>query len=163
MNKAKLIEEILSERQQLEETLAKIEPGRMTAPELDGGWSVKDTLAHIVVWEQNMVTWLKVALQGEEPHMLPPGFSSWEQIDEINAMYYQQNCDKPLAQVLDEFQASYEQTLEAVRNAPEPDLFEPLRYPWRKGEPLWHIVEANTSGHYQEHRLALQAWIEVQA
>ena len=93
--------------------------------------------------------------------MLPPGFSSWDEIDAINLSYYQANREKTLAQVLDAFQAVYEQALQITQNIPEIDLIDPQRFAWRSGEPIWHMVAANTFEHYEEHRREIEAWLET--
>ncbi len=159
-NKAQLTERNRSERELLEELLLNLSAEQMTAPELDGGWSVKDTLAHITAWEQEMIGWLQTAQRDETPERPPFGLGD-QVVDQINAGFYQANRDKTLEQVMDEFSASYRETMDLVRNAPEADLFDPQRFQWLEGQAFWPIVAANTCWHYEEHRLAIEQWLKL--
>ena len=51
MTKSELLNQIRTERGQLEETLARLTHAQMLLPGVDGEWSVKDALAHISTWE----------------------------------------------------------------------------------------------------------------
>ena len=161
MTKTKLLHLIQTERQMLEEALSDIEQEDMVAPALQGGWSIKDLLAHITTWEQNMISWLGVARKGNEPQLVPPGFSSWDEIDAINQSYYLQNSKKELFEVLNAFNKVYIKALKIVQETSEDDLIDPNRFPWRKGEPIWHMVAANTFWHYEEHRVDIEVWKEL--
>ncbi|MDL1896466.1 ClbS/DfsB family four-helix bundle protein, partial [Anaerolineae bacterium CFX7] len=50
--KQELLHRIRARHADMEELLSSLEPAQMRAPELDGGWSVKDSLAHIAAWEK---------------------------------------------------------------------------------------------------------------
>lgn len=158
MNKIKLIEAITNGRSKFEETLSKLDQDQMTTQGLKSGWSVKDVLAHIQVWETRMVRWLGDAQRGEIPQMLPPGMT-WDDLDQMNEQTYLENRDKPLTEVLAEFHQSFPKALEIVKGISERDLMDPDRFEWRKGKPLWFIVAANTFWHYDEHDKAITEWM----
>ncbi len=159
MSKTKLMEEIQVERQHLEKTLGKITEQQMLTPGVMDGWTVKDLLAHITVWEQRMVAWLEQTLRGEVPEMLPPGMT-WDDLDQWNEQTYQKHRMRDLDEVLADFKLSYPQALSAAQNIPEEDLIDPDRYAWREGRPLWVMVAANTSWHYKEHNDSINAWLK---
>lgn len=154
--KPELITHILTSRQALEKSLQGLTSDQMALPGVSGDWSVKDILAHITVWEQRMVAWLQAALAGEAP-VLP---ASDQEADLWNAQTYQENRDRPLEDIRAESGASYHQALEAVTAAPEIDLADAHRFPWRSGSPLWWMVAANTWWHYDEHAEAIRHWRE---
>ena len=83
MNKPKLIEAITTGRRKFEDTLSQLDEDKMTLPGLESGWSVKDVLVHIQVWEARMVRWLGDSQRGEIPQMLPPGMT-WDDLDQMN-------------------------------------------------------------------------------
>ena len=83
-----------------------------------------------------------------------------EGVDDLNAIFYETNKDKPLAQVLADFAASYPRALTATEAMSETDLFDPDRFAWRNGRPLWWMVAGNTFGHYQDHIPNIHAWLE---
>jgi hypothetical protein len=161
MNKSQMIEAITNGRKKFEETLSQLDEDQMTTPGLESGWSVKDVLVHIQVWEARMVRWLGDAQRGEIPQMLPPGMT-WDDLDQLNEETYLENRDKPLTDVLAEFHQSYPIALDMVKGISEVDLIDPDRFEWREGKPLWFIVAANTFWHYEEHDKAIREWLEGQ-
>ena len=159
MKKTKILEHIQVERARFEGTLAKLSEAQMLIPGVIEGWTVKDLLAHITVWEQRMVHWLAETVRGKEPQMLPPGMT-WDDLDEWNEQTYQKHRAHPLDMVLTDFALSYPQALEAAQEISEEDLIDPHRFSWRKGEPLWVMVAANTFWHYKEHDESIKSWHE---
>lgn len=150
MTKEKLLEEIRQEREQFEEKMVKLSKDQMIDPGLEGGWSVKDILAHISVWEFRMIEWLDQALKGEVPELLAPG-RSWDDLDEMNKQSYTENQSKSLSLILSQFQASFLKAIQAVEDTPETALIDPNRFKWRDGRPLWKIVATIMYWHYKEH------------
>ena len=156
MTKSRLYEEIYAERDALENTLASLDESEMTDPILEGGWSVKDVLAHIVDWEQRMVEWINLSLDADGPDLS----SDWSDdiLNKLNQEIYESNKDRALQDVMEEFQLSYQQSWKAIERLTDEDLFDPHRFTWRVGSPMWYIVEANMSGHYKEHNEAIKNW-----
>jgi pimeloyl-ACP methyl ester carboxylesterase/uncharacterized damage-inducible protein DinB len=160
MTKPAMLELIRSAREQLEKTLQRLDPDQMTEPGAENHWSIKDILGHIAAWERKMIQWTKESLHGKVPQRPAPGMT-WDDLDRLNEQIYELNKDKPLDEVLAEFQRSHQETLETVKALTEPDLTDPQRFPWREGDPLWHMVAANTWWHYKEHGEAIRAWLDV--
>jgi len=158
-NKDELLEKIISERKLLDFSLDRI--GRDLSihfsekPILHDGWSIKDTIAHITEWELTMIRCLNTSLNDEIPNQPLIGLLE-EEVDQINANYYQQNKHKPIGQVTDEYQDSYQLILETMQTVSENDLFDPQRFDWLDGKPFWPIVAANTCWHYGEHRAIIE-------
>lgn len=154
-NKNELLEKINSERKLLYKSLDRI--GRDLSyhfsekPILHDGWSIKDTIAHITEWELAMIRCLNTSLQGKTPNKPPFGLPE-EEINQFNAEYYQQNKHKPIGQVTDESQDSYQLFLGTLQRVSENDLFDGRRFDWLAGKPFWPIVAANSCWHYEEHR-----------
>ena len=159
MTKPKLLANIRAQRERFEAMLAEVDEALMTQPGVVGEWSVKDILAHIAVWEGRMVGWLEQILRGEVPEALAPG-QTWDNLDQLNEQTYLENRDRPLEEVLAEFEASFRRAWDGVEAVPEDALLDPDRYPWREGEPVWHIVAANTFWHYPEHGASIRAWLQ---
>jgi hypothetical protein len=162
ISKEEMLSAIRAERKSLEGTLAQLSPGQMLQPGVEGVWSVKDILAHIVAWEQRMIRWVREAVRGEVPQMLPPGMT-WDDIDEWNEQIYEENRDLALEEVLAALQRSHQEALDVVESTTEEDLVDPTRFDWREGRPLWPIVAANTWWHYKEHNESIRAWLGGEA
>lgn len=154
--KAELLERIQGGYNQLEAILAPLSETQMTNPTVNGTWSVKDNLAHLTTWQDYALSQLQGVLAHKEPPEFMPGLSGE---DEINEHVYQENKDRPLAEVLAAFRASYQQVLAAVQATDEEILETPA--PWSKsGDPLWPFIVGNTFGHYEEHGGNIQRWLE---
>ena len=159
MTRSRLLDEIQIEHRRLEKTLVMVSETQMLIPGVIDEWTVKDILAHITVWEQRMVRWLEEAVRGGVPQMLPDGMT-WDDLDEWNEQTYQKHANRPLEDVLTEFELSYPQALKTAQEVPEQDLMDPDRCDWREGDPLWVMVAANTFWHYTEHEESIRAWLE---
>lgn len=153
--KAELLRRIQTGYDQFEAILAPLSQAQMTSPDVNGPWSVQDNLAHLTVWHQYLLSVLRGILTNQEPPEFMPGLSSE---DEINEHIYQENKNRPLAEVQADFRASYQQVLAAVQEMSEEGLNSPS--PWSKsGNPLWPFVAGNTYGHYEEHGGIIQRWL----
>ena len=91
------------------------------------GYSIKDVLAHLTAWEQLCLGWYAEGKNGRIPHLPHEGYN-WRQIPELNAMFYQRDKDKPLAEVLRDFHASYEEIHSVVQAMDETEMFTPQVY-----------------------------------
>jgi hypothetical protein len=159
MTKEKVLELIRSKRATLEEILKPLSEEQMTQPGAQDDWCVKDILAHIADWEQRMVQWVEESLRGDVPERPAPGLT-WDDLDLLNERTYLKNKDRPLQEILAEFDGSYQQALGTVEYLDEEDLIEPDRFGWREGDPLWHMIAANTWWHYDEHYEAIANWLK---
>ena len=148
VKKSELLEHIKRTRQELEQALAGLTDEQMLAPVFDEGWTVKDTLAHIVTWEQRMVRWVGMALKDGVPGDIP---STDEEVNRMNQQAYLDDKDLPLATVRTAFARSYPQAYTMAETAPEAPLLEADYFEWRQGRALWYVVAANTWWHYEEH------------
>ena len=157
-DKAELLANIQAGYNQLEALLASLSEEQMTISGVNGSWSVKDNLAHLTVWQSYQATRQEGVLNGVEP---PDPTSEFETEDEENEFFYQQNKDRPLAEVLADFRASYQRVLAATQALSWEALNEP--FPWdNNGVPEAGSTIGNTYGHYEVHREMIQRWLESQ-
>jgi len=154
MDKAELLNLVRTERASWEAALSEVGEDRMIEPGVDGDWSVKDIIAHITWSEREMVGMLQArALVGSD---------LWDlSNDERNAIVYQQNRDRALADVLAEAQDVYRQLMSALESLSDEDLNDPSRFAdmpadW---EP-WRVIAGNTYLHYADHATSLRAWLD---
>jgi hypothetical protein len=158
--KQEMLELIHSEREALEALLARLREEQLTQLGVVGEWSVKDILVHIAVWEERMRGWVAESLRGEASERPAPGMT-WDDLDRLNEQTYLANKDRPMDEVREMFQASYRTSLHLIASLAQKDLFDADRFGWRAGDPLWHLVAANTCWHYKEHREDIEKWIQA--
>ena len=158
-DKAALLANIQAGYDQLEALLASLSEEQMTIPGVNGSWSVKDNLAHLTAWQSYQAARQEGILNGVEPPDPAPGL---EAEDEINEYFYQQYKDRPLAEVLADFRASYQRVLAATQALSWEALNEP--FPWYDNNvPVGAYTMGNTYGHYEMHREIIQRWLESRA
>ena len=157
IDKAKLLDQMSTSYAALEEILAPLDKTQYSTEGVIPGWSIKDMLAHIASWHHRLLAWLDAAVRNQEPTL--SGLDSVEEMDALNAQFYQENKSRPLDEVLADFRTSRQQIMDIVQAMPEEDLMSPHRFDWSKGEPLWHLIAGDTFEHYQEHLAQIQEWL----
>jgi hypothetical protein len=156
MSKARLIKRILRSRGELEalvDSLTPAELGEITSPD---GWTVKDHLAHLAVWEAGTV-----AMLGKQPRFaamgLNPAFVATNSEEEINQRIFELNREKTAAEVLEYFQQVHGQMMETLNALSEEELYHTYSYfqPDDPGEdrgiPVIEWVKGNTYDHFDSH------------
>jgi len=157
VGKAQLLSDLRDEQSRWEDLLREIGEENMTQPDVAGGWSIKDIVAHLTGWRRRTVGRFQAALR-HEPPPAPYWPAHLQTDDEINAWIYAANRDRPLADVLRDSRAVFDQLAEALDAFPEADLADPARFPWMEGEPL---SGAAFFGHFhEEHEADMRAWLE---
>jgi hypothetical protein len=154
MDKSTLLNNIQTKQAELDALLAPLSEEQMTTPGVNGEWSIKDVMAHMTVWEHILLKGLHAAIEGGDP-----GFPEDFSLDEANEQFYQENKNRPLADIMADYQQSYERILVDVAKLTDEDLNDPHRFSWRGGEPFWQFVEGNTYGHIDEHIGSIRNWL----
>jgi uncharacterized damage-inducible protein DinB len=132
-----------TEHTRLENLLQTLSEEQFLRSDVTGSWSVKDVLAHLIWWEQDMISEI---LHGVE---LDPGLNGepWS-TERANTLMVEAKRDTPLSEILHEFHNSYQQVLQMVAGLTEIDL---------ANDDLYAHLVNNTGNHYAEHR----GWIEA--
>ena len=148
---------VRSSRTAFDEALAQVPDERMLEPGLTGPWSVKDEIAHITWFEQQMVLLVRAhALVGSDLWQLSP--------HERNDAIFREFRDHSLDEVRGESARVHGELLDLLATLADADLEDPARFPdmpsdWRPGD----ILAQNTHEHYDAHRVGLLAWLEGSA
>lgn len=159
-SKAELLEMRRALYARFDALLAGLSEQQIQLPEVNGGWSIKDHIAHLMFWERvNLLAILKAIAQGT--NWTDPGLESTEEVrDQTNQQVYLQNKDRSLADVLSEFQTTHQQVIEYLEKLSEEQLQTP--YEWLGGYAIttW-LSEPN--GHYDEHEQYIREWLARQS
>ena len=157
IDKTSILNEISISYAALEEILTTLDKTQYFTEGVIPGWSIKDILAHIASWHHRLLAWLDAAVRNQEPTL--SGLDSVEEMDALNAQFYQENISRPLDEVLTDFRTTRQQIMDIVQAMPEEDLMSPHRFAWTKGEPLWQAIAGDTYEHYREHIAQIQEWL----
>jgi uncharacterized damage-inducible protein DinB len=153
--KAEVLERMALARQEVEAAIAGQSEAVLTRPGPDG-WSVKDHLAHLSVWQRSLIALLE---GGSRPAALGIDRVSQEEesgFAEINAVLHERTKDQPLAQVLAEFRQSRRDLLTVLDRMTDDDLYKPYSHyqpndPPYNPDPVIGWIAGNTFGHEEEH------------
>lgn len=160
MNKNELIEKIAQSREDFLELLDPFSEEEMLAPSLPNGWSIKDVLVHLMLWEAELIKLLFQAHQGRVPQT---ALISNEPDETVNARWYAAHKDRDLEQALKDFDLIRDQTIRRVEVFSDTDLNNPHRFRWLDGKPLWQWVLSSTVEHEEEHVPDLRKLISEKA
>ena len=145
--KAELLDSIRKTRTELEKKFSKLTPEQMVWPGSMDDWSVKDILAHLVDWEQRLISWYKSGLRGDVPETPAPGLS-WRDLPKLNQEGYEKHKNEKLEDVLEMYEKSYRDCLALIEIMTEQEIFQPKVYEWTGESSLLPWIAANTSSHY---------------
>ena len=159
-----LIDRIERARSALKQTYAHLSDTQMIMPGADGGWSVKDHLAHLTTWEAGIA-----ALLRRQPRSAAMGLDDAivRQNDEagVNAIIDRRNKDRALPDVLADFEQAHRDLRAALDQLAFDDLlktyshYQPDEPGAGNGRPILAWIAGNTYEHYAEH----ENWIRAVA
>ena len=144
--KTEILEQVSATHLLLEAHLSALSEAQMLQPGVNGQWTVKDVLAHVTWWEQHLLHRLKTG----QDNLFQEGISMQAATDRANESIYAANRSRPLAEILEEFQASYQQVLTALEALSEEDVSQ---------AEIYDIIAWDTFRHYPEHTAMLQSWM----
>ena len=93
----------------------------MTATGVNGDWSIKDVLVHLTAWQQRLLAELQKAGRGDKADMCGVDING-EEMDRLNEQFYQENKNRPLNEVLNDFYSTHTSMLAAVQAMSSEDL-----------------------------------------
>lgn len=151
MNKDELLQAIHKCHDEIEACCDAATEGQLTCcPGPQADWALKDLIAHLTYWEQDMLAHIGNSALGMTPD---------EEVDAINARVYAANKDRSLEDIRADFRHSLEQIDALVGSLSDADLNDSQRLQWGDGSPLWQYIASETYEHYQDdHRPDVQTW-----
>jgi hypothetical protein len=157
MTGPKLVGILQTERTRWNALLAQVSLERMDVPGVEGEWSVKEMVAHLMWYEQAIVEGAQQALQtGKFTRRRPEGVG----LDEMNARIAREAHARPVADVLAEADTVFGQLLKQIATVPPEMLNDPRLLGLPDDMVPWMGVANNSYAHYREHEPALRAWLE---
>lgn len=159
MDKTELLTVLRKSHEDFLQAIEGLTEEEINEPGVNGDWSVKDILSHLTRWEAELVKLLWQTSQGITPSGLAVSATE-EKVDELNARWVQEDRERSLSQVLEDFQGVRKQTIRRVEAFSEEDLTDVKRYAWLEEVPLWKRIAIESYEHEAEHLSQIQAWRE---
>ena len=160
--KADFLKRNHAERRRLELNLVNLMDADLLLPGVNGNWTVKDLLAHLVDWEQRFLNWYETGKQGERP-ALPAEGMTWDDLDLLNRMVYEKHLSRSVEEILAEFRSSYVEIKGAIEAASAVELFEPGYYPWTGSRTLAYYAWECSGNHYRWAKNLIRKWLKSQS
>lgn len=160
MSKKDLLNDLRESRAELLAAIEGLSDDEMVRPGVEGLWSVKDIMAHLVAWQAELITALSRKLG--RLYKDAPAIVKIDDFDEWNAEQYHQNASKPLSIIQPDFHGVHKHLLLAVEELDTQTLNDPLRFEWMEGDPLSSLILETAAWHEREHAESIRAWREAQ-
>ena len=140
-------------RAAFDEAVGGVPEARWLEPGVTGTWSVKDVIAHVNWFEQQMVVLIRAhALVGSDHWQLPA--------HERNDVIFRESRNRSLEDVRAGSTRTFAELLSALATLVDEDLANPARFPgmppdWKPAD----ILAQNTCEHYDAHLEGLRVWL----
>lgn len=157
--KEELIRKLESSREEFSASIEGLPEEAYIETGILDNWSLKDILAHLTMWEAQVITLLFRAYTKPKPGTVHFG---QETTDELNERWFNQNKDRTLEQVLDDFEGVRNQTIRRLEDFSEKDLFNVKAFDWLDGQALWQWIAEETYEHEEDHRGQILSWRQSQ-
>ncbi|MEQ1603923.1 MAG: ClbS/DfsB family four-helix bundle protein [Pyrinomonadaceae bacterium] len=162
LSKSDLLHEIEVEKGKLDKLLIALRPDEMIESGVTpGGWSVKDILAHLIGWQQMILSFHEAERSGKVPEVPGHGLT-WRETPKLNSLIYQEYRETPLADILKSFEASHRSMLGLMDKESDTDFVTVGRFRW--AGPSWTLsdfVRAETASHYRWATNHIKKWMRV--
>lgn len=150
--KEALLRRIHESRGKLEAAVGRLSDAQMAEPGPDG-WSAKDHLAHVAIWEESLLALLEGRDREAAMGLAPT--PAWD-LDAANAAIYERHRGLSLSAVRGLFQETHARVLAALANLTDADLLRPYSHyqpnePPYNPKPVVGWIDGNTWAHYDEH------------
>ncbi len=154
--KKQFLDELVMERQKLEDLLAQI-PDKEKLVEVTDGMSVKDFLAHRTEWGRMMIRWYQEAKAGKKP-AVPTEKYKWNQLKELNADIHNRYKDMDLQKIESDFKKIHNKLYELIRGMSEKELLEKNVYDFTGVSTLVTYLNSASASHYRSARRHINKW-----
>jgi hypothetical protein len=149
-----LLQRINAAWAELQASLTNLTDTQLNSPD-EGGWSIKDNIAHLAAWENHM---LRTHLEGKPAGEVLGFDQATMEAGEtaINAAIQKRSAVQTAAQVLAEARTTHAEVLQVLRATPFADLLKPRFADDPEKQPMLIWVINNTYEHYAEHGANIQ-------
>jgi DinB superfamily len=160
VKRAELLRRIAASKEDLDDLVSTIDPRRIGEEGPDGGWSIKDHLAHLGTWAEFAL--FRVEERTEEHEIVGLTTEEYEPlgVDELNDIIRERHRRRPAGEVPRYLDDVWDRLFSAVSAV----LQDRLDLPWLPEDPsrgsLADTVAENSFEHLEEHDPTFRALAE---
>jgi hypothetical protein len=148
MDKQQLLKRLETAWTALKESYTGLSNAQLLDPGVMGDWSVKESLAHVTIWEEEALKYLPLIINGEKP----PRYVQYGGLDAFNAQMIEQKRGLALSEVLSQLDETHRRLISYIQSVPEEYFTRETRFR--------HRLRLDTYSHYPLHARAIQEWRE---
>ncbi|MRR29731.1 ClbS/DfsB family four-helix bundle protein [bacterium] len=149
MNKQQVIDKVEKAWNDFHQSYAGLRPDQMIQPGVDGAWSVRDLLAHVSWWEDELLQHLPEILAGIRPQRYSVLYGG---IDAFNALMTEKWAPLTLAEVQHKVHETHAKVIAYLQSVPEEHF--------KSGSKFRRRILLDTYGHYPYHAKSIRDWRE---
>src|SRR5689334_21229882 len=124
---AEQIAAMKADQQFWRELAAEVGPDRYANPSAMGEWSFGDMAGHLLGWRNRSINRLEAYAndQPDPPDPWPPFLAGDPSDDSVKAWFRAQHADRSPAELVGEYDASYDRLIAALKSMPDAKLTDP--------------------------------------
>jgi hypothetical protein len=165
VDKTEVLERVQTSRAAFDQLLVKVGETRMEQPGVEGDWSVKDILAHVMAYDRWTAAQLNAAREGREATPqeafgsdTPPEGADTIDLDTRNAALREHYRETPLAEIIAGAEHAFAMFVAAIQALDDTQLADPAFLGWSDTLTTAQAIGIQAWEHYEAHEPALRAW-----
>ena len=160
-SKADCLQKLEAAGEALRAYLAGLDEARMTGPQDAAGWTLKDHLVHLSVWEESIVRLFQGVPRYQTLGVTEALYEA-EKLDEINAQIYRNWLSAMLAEVLKRLFRVHAEMLAQAQSLSDGDLNQTMeacfpQFSLGDERRLAYVILGNSEFHFLEHLAWMRA------
>ena len=163
LTRAKLLNEIETNWNELQTYLSDLTEAQLIQPTDAEGWTVKDHVIHIAMWDNAALALLEGKSKRAVMNIDPAIWAKDDDARSINAVLHKRYQPMSLVEVMQIFRENHERLVQKLHTLIEEDLQLPYNY-YQSDSPDEHpLIESfiwETAYHYREHIPWITAIVE---
>jgi len=110
--------------------------------------NIRDLIYHLHAWHMKLIEWFQIEREGGTPILPSPGYT-WDDMEEINEMFYEDCQTYTLDHTLNLIEKSHQDLLKLIDTYDEEVLCTAGHFKWAGKAPVSNLIDAIMAHHYE--------------